>query len=123
MARHPMSSSWPQLTARTSVSGQSSTTRVSSRGRRADGSVHDHDRPRGAGETYFHAVHGTGALSLWMGVQLRVSSRSHPMPCTAIRFRALLVCTGTRSEGKSAPARAETVVTPTARGTALDHMT
>src|SRR4051794_9863439 len=93
MARHPMSSSWPQLTARTSVSGQSSTTRVSSRGRRADGSVHDHDRPRRAGETYFHAVHGTGALSLWMGVQLRVSSRSHPMPCTAIRFRALLVTT------------------------------
>jgi hypothetical protein len=42
MARHPSSSSWPQLTTRASVSGQSSTARVSRRSHRAGGSEHDH---------------------------------------------------------------------------------
>jgi hypothetical protein len=42
-----MSSSWPQLTARTSICGKSSGARVSRRGHRADGSSHDHNpRPR-----------------------------------------------------------------------------
>ena len=38
MARHPMSSSWPQLTARTSVSGQSSRLALQEDIHRADGS-------------------------------------------------------------------------------------
>ena len=67
MARHPMSSSWPQLTARTSVSGQSSglafQEEVTARTARTTimdvpaGQEHD-DTPR----------HGTGAHSLWRGV-------------------------------------------------------
>jgi hypothetical protein len=91
MARHPMSSSWPQLTARTSVSGQSS--RLALQG---DVTV------RAAQDTIFIAtspdtrlprpsqVHGAGAHRLWIGVRPRVSRRSHPAPCSAIRFQALL---------------------------------
>jgi hypothetical protein len=36
-------------------------------------------------------MHGAGAHSLWRRVQPRVSRRGHPVPCTAIRFQALLV--------------------------------
>jgi hypothetical protein len=35
-------------------------------------------------------VHGAGAHSLWREVEPRVSSRGHPVPCSAIRFQALL---------------------------------
>jgi hypothetical protein len=35
-------------------------------------------------------VHDTGAHSLWRRIQPRVSSRGHPVPCSAIRSQALL---------------------------------
>jgi hypothetical protein len=91
MARHPMSSSWPQLTARTSVSGQSSKLALQEDIHRADGSEHDlHRHPRRRQAAAPHKVHDTGARSLWIGVQPQVSRRSHPVPCTAIRSQALL---------------------------------
>jgi hypothetical protein len=91
MARHPMSSSWPQLTARTSVSGQSSKLALQEDIHRADGSEHDlHRHPRRRQAAAPHKVHDTGARSLWIGVQPQVSRRSHPVPCSAIRFQALL---------------------------------
>jgi hypothetical protein len=69
MARHPMSSSRPQLTARTSVSGQSSTARLSRRRHRADGSKHDlHRQPVGHQVAAPSQVHDAGAHSLWIGV-------------------------------------------------------
>jgi hypothetical protein len=92
MARHPMSSSWPQLTARTSVSGQSSRLALQEDIHRADGSDHDHHRhPRRRQVAAPGEVRDTGARSLWIGVQPQVSRRSHPVPCSAIRFQALLV--------------------------------
>jgi hypothetical protein len=91
MARHPMSSSWPQLTARTSVSGQSSTARLSRRRHRADGSKHDlHRQPVRHQVATPSQVHDAGAHSPWIGVQPRVSRRSHPASCSAIGFQALL---------------------------------
>jgi hypothetical protein len=91
MARHPMSSSWPQLTARTSVSGQSSKLALQEDIHRADGSEHDlHRHPRRRQVAAPDKVHDTGARSLWIGVQPQVSRRSHPVPCSAIRFQALL---------------------------------
>jgi len=70
MARHPMSGSWPQLTARRSVSGQSSTARVTRRHHHADGSKHDLHRhlDRRQADTP-DEVHDTGAHRLWIGVQ------------------------------------------------------
>jgi glucose-6-phosphate 1-dehydrogenase len=87
MARHPMSSSWPQLPARTSVSGQSSRLALQADIHRADGSDHDlHRHPRRRQAAAPDKVHDTGARSLWIGVQPQVSRRSHPVPCSAIRF-------------------------------------
>ncbi len=91
MARHPMSSSWPQLTARVSVSGQSSTAHVARRHHRADGSKHDlHRHPVRRRVAAPDETHDTGAHRLWIGIQPQVSRRSHPVPCSAIRFQALI---------------------------------
>jgi hypothetical protein len=113
MARHPMSSSWPQLTARTSVSGQSSRLGLQEDIHRADGSDHDlHRHPRWRQVAAPGEVHDTGARSLWIGVQPQVSRRSHPVPCSAIRFQALL--------GRFAPGRYQNTAKQTANEYA-DH--
>ena len=91
MARHPMSSSWPQLTARTPVSGQSSGLALQEdiTVRTAQNTIFT-DTPRRRQAAAPDKVHDTGARSLWIGVQPQVSRRSHPVPCSAIRFQALL---------------------------------
>ena len=88
MARHPMSSSWPQLTARTSVSGQSSRLALQEdiTVRTAQNTIFT-DTPRRRQAAAPDKVHDTGARSLWIGVQPQVSRRSHPVPCSAIRFQ------------------------------------
>jgi len=112
MARHPMSSSWPQLTARSSVSGQSSTARVTRRHHRADGSKHDlHRRPGRRHAATPDGVHDAGAHRLWIGVQPRVSRRSHPAPCSAIRFQALLSIARALTSAQT-PGNAPAYITP-----------
>ena len=67
MARHPMSSSWPQLTARTSVSGQSSGLAFQGEDtvRAARTMIMDVPTSQHHDGT---PTHGTGAHSLWKGV-------------------------------------------------------
>lgn len=68
MARHPMSSSWPQLTARSSVSGESSWLASSGEVAVRTAQVTILASPRG---------HDDGALCLWRGVRLQVLTRGH----------------------------------------------
>ena len=91
MARHTMSSWWPQLTARTSVSGHSSGLPLQEdiTARTAQNTIFT-DTPAGARSPRRTGVHDTGARILLIGVQPRVSRRSHPVPCSALRFQALL---------------------------------
>lgn len=82
MARHSMSSSWPQLTARTPVSGQNARLALQEdiTVRTAQNTIFTYT-PADARSPRRMEVHDTVARSLWIGIQPQVSRRSHPVPC------------------------------------------